>query len=161
MEPRPISRPPVDPASRRAFGRPSGVTGAFLAEDQIRDQGEFTPTNQAPDPVLAEAFGRPGGARDSLQRHPADAGALDAERAGDSGQPADPWRDPAAVPSLGAPPYAPPPPMVSNAPVGKLGVRDVLFGRRVSPVALVILTLIALVIGTLGGVVGRKTAEVV
>jgi S1-C subfamily serine protease len=35
------------------------------------------------------------------------------------------------------------------------------FGRRVSTVALVILVLIALVIGALGGVVGRKTAEVV
>ncbi|MGB8406944.1 MAG: serine protease, partial [Mycobacterium sp.] len=89
MQPRPVSRPPVDPASARAFGRPSGVTGAFLAEDKMRDQGEFTPTNQAPDPVLAEAFGRPGSARDSLQRHPADVGALDAERtAGESDIPA-------------------------------------------------------------------------
>ncbi|MEZ0051721.1 S1-C subfamily serine protease [Mycobacterium sp. MAA66] len=162
MQPRPVSRPPVDPASARAFGRPSGVTGAFLAEDKMRDQGEFTPTNQAPDRVLAEAFGRPGGARDSLQRHPADAGALDAERtAGESDIPADPWRDPQAVPSLGAPALDRPAPVMVAAPVGKLGVRDVLFGRRVSTVALVILILIALVIGALGGVIGRKTAEVV
>jgi S1-C subfamily serine protease len=40
-------------------------------------------------------------------------------------------------------------------------VRDVLFGGRVSYLALVTLALIALLIGTLGGVVGRKTAEVV
>ena len=162
MEPRPVSRPPVDPASQRAFGRPSGFKGAFLATDQIRDQGEYTPTNQAPDPVLAEAFGRPGGVRDSLQRHPADAGALDAERhADDADEPADPWRDPSATPSLGAPAFAQPAPIIVNAPVGKLGVRDVLFGRKVSTVALVILILIALVIGALGGVIGRKTAEVV
>lgn len=162
MQPRPVSRPPVDPASARAFGRPAGFTGAFLGEDQIRDQGEFTPTNQAPDPVLAEAFGRPGGARDSLQRHPADEGALEAERAAaESGQPADPWRDPEAVPSLGSPAFVPPPPVMMTGPVGKLGVRDVLFGQRVSAAALVILILIALVIGVLGGVVGRKTAEVV
>jgi S1-C subfamily serine protease len=162
MQPRPVSRPPVDPASQRAFGRPSGFTGPFLDEGQIRDQGEFTPTNQAPDPVLAEAFGRPGGARDSLQRHPVDSGALEAERtAGEPDEPADPWRDPEAVPSLGAPAFTQPAPTVATGPIGKLGVRDVVFGRRVSTVALVILVLIALVIGALGGVVGRKTAEVV
>ena len=44
---------------------------------------------------------------------------------------------------------------------GKLGVRDVLFGRKVSYLALAVLLLIALVIGLVGGVIGRKTAEVV
>ena len=67
LAPRPVTRTPVDPASQRAFGRPEGFAGSFLAEDQIRNQGEYTPTNQAPDPVLAEAFGRPGGGVDSLQ----------------------------------------------------------------------------------------------
>ncbi|MDH6244567.1 trypsin-like peptidase domain-containing protein [Mycobacterium sp. OTB74] len=160
LEPRPVSRPPVDPTSQRAFGRPAGFTGSFLGTDQVRDQGEFTPTNQAPDPVLAEAFGRPSSATDSLQRHPADAGALEAERNGDESA-ADPWRDPSAVPSLGAPAMAKPQPAYIQAPVGKLGVRDVVFGRKVSVPALVILALLALVIGVLGGVVGRKTAEVV
>ena len=47
------------------------------------------------------------------------------------------------------------------ANVGKLGVRDVLFGGRVSYVALAVLAIIALVIGFAGGWVGRKTAEVV
>ena len=41
------------------------------------------------------------------------------------------------------------------------GVRDVLFGGRVSYVALAVLAIIALVIGFAGGWVGRKTAEVV
>ena len=45
--------------------------------------------------------------------------------------------------------------------MGKLGVRDVLFGGKVSYVALAILAVIALVIGFAGGWVGRKTAEVV
>ncbi len=45
--------------------------------------------------------------------------------------------------------------------MGKLGVRDVLFGGRVSYVALAVLAIVALVIGFAGGWVGRKTAEVV
>ena len=161
LAPRPVTRTPVDPASQRAFGRPEGFAGSFLAEDQIRNQGEYTPTNQAPDPVLAEAFGRPGGGVDSLQRHPADAGALEAEGKDDDEAVADPWRDPSAAPSLGTPALPPPPPVVVAAPVGKLGVRDVLFGRKVSMTALAVLALLSLVIGILGGVVGRKTAEVV
>jgi S1-C subfamily serine protease len=163
LAPRPVSRPPVDPAATRAFGRPDGFRGSFLGADQQRDQGEYTPTNQAPDPVLAEAFGRQNGGGESLQRHPADAGALGAERDGNLGDDptADPWRDPSATPSLGTPALPKPPPVVVHGPVGKLGVRDVLFGGRVSWVALTLLAIIALVIGIAGGWVGRKTAEVV
>ncbi len=161
LAPRPVSRPPVDPASQRAFGRPNGVSGSFLGADKHRDQGEYTPKNLSPDPVLAEAFGRPYPGGDSLQRHPADAGALDAERDTDADDVDDPWRDPSAAAALGAPAAAPSAPVVVAAPQGKLGVRDVLFGRKVSVTALVILAIIALVIGALGGVVGRKTAEVV
>jgi S1-C subfamily serine protease len=40
-------------------------------------------------------------------------------------------------------------------------VRDVLFGGRVSYLALSVLAVLALLIGSVGGVVGRKTAEVV
>ncbi|MGB5150367.1 MAG: serine protease, partial [Mycobacterium sp.] len=92
LAPRPVSRPPVDQASQRAFGRPDGVAGSFLGADKHRDQGEYTPKSLAPDPVLAEAFGRPYAGGDSLQRHPADAGALDAERDTDVENAADPWR---------------------------------------------------------------------
>lgn len=45
--------------------------------------------------------------------------------------------------------------------MGKLGVRDVLFGGRVSYTALALLGITALLIGLVGGWVGRKTAEVV
>jgi S1-C subfamily serine protease len=162
LEPRPVSRPPVDPAAQRAFGRPDGVNGSFVGLDRYRDQGEYTPTNQAPDPVLADAFGRPYAGGESLQRHPADAGALEAEREGvDADQPDDPWRDPGAAAALGTPALPAPPHAPSSIGTGKLGVRDVLFGGRVSYVALTVLAIIALVIGFAGGWVGRKTAEVV
>jgi S1-C subfamily serine protease len=162
LAPRPVDRPPVDPAARRAFGRPDGVNGSFFGADKYHDQGEYTPTDQAPDPVLAEAFGRPYPGGDSLQRHPADAGALDAERDRDSAEePDDPWRDPGAAAALGTPALPKPAPAPSPAGMGKLGVRDVLFGGKVSYVALAILAVLALVIGFAGGWVGRKTAEVV
>jgi S1-C subfamily serine protease len=162
LAPRPISRPPVDPAARRAFGRPDGVDGSFVGLDNYRDQGDYTPEDLAPDPVLAEAFGRPYPGGESLQRHPADTGAIEAEReAGAPDQADDPWRDPGAPASLGTPALATPSPAPSTVQVGKLGVRDVLFGGKVSYVALAVLAIVALVIGFAGGWVGRKTAEVV
>ncbi|TRW79312.1 trypsin-like serine protease [Mycolicibacterium sp. 018/SC-01/001] len=161
LDPRPVSRPPVDPAATRAFGRPDGVRGSFLSRGQSRDQGEYAPKDQPPDPVLAEAFGRPSPGVDSLQRHPTDAGALDAERGGAADDADDPWRDPGAPVALGTPAVEQAAPVVQAAPVGKLGVRDVLFGGKVSWFALVVLGIVALVIGIAGGVVGRKTAEVV
>lgn len=161
LDPRPVSRPPVDPAAQRAFGRPSGVSGSFLGADKHRDQGEFTPKDQPPDPVLAEAFGRPYQGGESLQRHPTDAGALEAERDGDDAEQDDPWRNPGAPVALGTPAVAATAPVQTAGPTGKLGVRDVLFGGKVSVVALIVLGLIALVIGVAGGWVGRTTAEVV
>lgn len=161
LQPRPVSRPPVDPAAQRTFGRPSGVNGSFLGADKHRDQGEYAPKDQAPDPVLAEAFSRPYRGGDSLQRHPTDAGALDAERDGAGDEPDDPWRNPGAAAALGTPALTPSGPTVVAAPTGKLGVRDVLFGGRVSYVALAVLGIAALLIGVAGGWVGRTTAEVV
>ncbi|WP_308195024.1 trypsin-like peptidase domain-containing protein [Mycolicibacterium sp. F2034L] len=160
MAPRPVDRPPVDPSAQRAFGRPSGVTGSFTGVEKDRGHAEFRPTPRASDPVLAEAFGRPQPRAESLQRHPADAGALDAARHADSGAFApDPWRDPGAPASLGTPAMPPAPPATPPAPVGKLGVRQVLFGGRVSYVALAVLVLTALIIGGLGGWIGNKTAD--
>lgn len=162
LAPRPISRPPVDQASQRAFGRPDGVKGSFLGAEKHRDQGEFTPRDAAPDPVLAQAFGRPDSGGESLQRHPADAGALQAERdAQDPETVEDPWRDPGAPAVLGGPALAQQIAAPVGAPAGKLGVRDVLFGGKVSYRALAVLAVAVLVIGLMGGWVGRKTAEVV
>jgi S1-C subfamily serine protease len=166
LAPRPISRPPVDAASQQTFARPDGLQGSFVAErvrpSKYRDQGEFRPHDQPADPVLQEAFSRPAGAAETLQRHPVDAGALAAEKNGAGADgPDDPWRDPAAAAALGSPAVDTPVPQTAPGYDGKLGVRDVLFGGRVSYLALAVLLLIALLIGTLGGVIGRKTAEVV
>ena len=164
LAPRPISRPPVDPAATRTFGRPRGVDGSFVAEElrpaKYRGSGESAPTEKKSDPVLQEAFSRPYPGGESLQRHPADVGALAA--GADAGEePDDPWRDPAAAAALGTPAFDKPVRSGSVATVGKLGVRDVLFGGRVSYTALAVLAITALVIGVAGGWVGRKTAEVV
>jgi S1-C subfamily serine protease len=169
LAPRPVSRPPVDDAQRRAFGRPNGIAGSFEAEEQRPQKfsaNEYEPRDQPPDPVLAEAFGRPYLNGESLQRHPVDAGALSAEeeaRRNGSGPDAaaDPWRDPSAAAALGSPAVVPPVAPQAVLPTGKLGVRDVLFGGRVSYTALAMLAVVAVVIGLAGGWVGRKTAEVV
>jgi S1-C subfamily serine protease len=142
------------------------MLGSFVAErvrpQKYREQAEFRPHDQPADPVLEEAFSRPVGAAESLQRHPIDAGALTAEKDGAGpDEPEDPWRDPAAAAALGSPAVAPSVPRTALGYGGKLGVRDVLFGGKVSYLALAVLVLIALVIGLIGGVIGRKTAEVV
>jgi S1-C subfamily serine protease len=141
MSPRPVSRPPVDPSTQRAFGRPDGVSGAFLGHDHHRDQGEYTPTNQAPQAVLAEAFG------------PGPAPVVEAEA---TEQPNYPLADPPPAEAPTAPAAAAPP--VARR---KLGVGDILFGGKLTRVALALLAVIAIAIGLIGGWVGRKTAEVI
>ncbi|ORJ63246.1 serine protease HtrA [Mycobacterium simiae] len=166
LAPRPVSRPPVDPAARQAFGRPAGVQGSFVAErvrpQRYREQADFIPHDERRDPVLEEAFSRPDGGSESLQRHPVDAGALAAEQNGfDQDELDDPWRDPGAAAALGTPAVEPATLQTAAGFTGKLGVRDVLFGRKVSYLALAVLLAIALLIGAVGGLIGRKTAEVV
>ena len=164
LAPRPVSRPSVDPQATRTFGRPRGVEGSFVAEElrpaSLRNSEDFAPKKKTPDPVLEEAFGRPHPGGASLQRHPADAGALNGE-AGGPNAPDDPWRDPDAGAALGTPALERAAPVVIGPPPGKLGVRDVIFGGRVSYAALAVLAIAALLIGVAGGWVGRTTAEVV
>jgi S1-C subfamily serine protease len=164
LAPRPVYRPPVDPESSRAFGRPSGVDGSFVAEElrpsRFRLVDQFNPSTKPADPVLEEAFSRPSTGGESLQRHPVDAGALDA--GADATEVFDdPWRDPDAGVALGTPALQTQVTVIEGPPPGKLGLREVLFGGRVSHIALATLALLALTIGMLGGWVGRKTAEVV
>ena len=111
-----------------------------MGPDRHRDQGEYTPTNQAPEPVLAEAFG-PALAADSE-------GVATEQPGYPVGDPA-----PAEIPATraAAPPVA----------KSKLGVLDVLFGGKLTRVALTVLAVIAIAIGLAGGWVGRKTAEVI
>lgn len=129
-----------------------------MAVDSHRDRGEYIPRNIQSDPLLAEAFGRPHPGSESLQRHPVDAGALEAQKDTAPQPPEDPWRDPASPAALGAPALTRPPPPAASA--GRLGVREVLFGRQVSVKALMMLAVVALVIALAGGWVGRTTAEV-
>ena len=147
LGPRPVYRPDVDAASERVFGRPDGVTGSFTTSDAPAP-GRPAPAVRPPDPILAEAFGRPAHATESIQRDPA--AGLDTET---EANPADPWRDPNAGAHLGPP--AVPREEVAVAPPGaQTRCARVLFGSRVAPKALLALAGVALLIGLLGGLVG-------
>jgi len=147
-----LDRPPVDPESAAAFGRPDGVRGGFAAG---RDPAPPPRAGLAAPPpaALAAAFGRPDPDADPLQRPPAPAPGAGAA---DPGEPADPWRDPDSPVRLGPPPAA-----ASSAtgdPRGegaRLSLREVLFGGRVSRRALAALAVLALLVGGVGGLVGR------
>jgi S1-C subfamily serine protease len=103
------------------------------------EQDEYTPTNQEPGPVLAAAFGSSPDPDDT-----------------------DPSADPDFVAGEADPaPAAARPPAPDVKPAEKLGVRDVLFGKRLKLTAMVSLAVIAPVLGLVGGWVGRKTAEVI
>ncbi|GAB88421.1 peptidase S1 family protein [Gordonia rhizosphera NBRC 16068] len=146
----------ISPETAAVFGRPDGVRGSF---DQSPDSDRRGPAPEIapPDPVLAEAFGRPEGEADTLQRDPLAAyGVPDTP---DS--PADPWRDPESIAAMDQPALATPTQAEPTDPGPRLGVTDVLFGRRVAWHALATLGVLALLIGVFGGLVGRWTAEVV
>lgn len=151
LAPRPVYRPDIDPAAEQAFGRPSEVSGSFGPRST---PGPRPPIRIGPaDAVLAEAFGRPAGEPDSLQRGPDGAPVVTADTA-----PEDPWRDPAAPVRLGAPAQAPTAaPRPPDAP--KLTVRDVLFGERVERKALATLAALALAIGLVGGLVATAATS--
>ncbi|MBS4103858.1 serine protease, partial [Tsukamurella paurometabola] len=154
LEPRPTYRPSVSEGEQVVFGRPDGVDGAF-APEAVRSATDRGPQPQAaaPDPVLTEAFSRPPGATEALQRDPY-AGPLDPEP---EPEPEDPWRDTESIAAIGEPGVSAPPKAVPQPDPERLGVRDVLFGRRVSVRALVVLGVLALLIGLLGGAIGRIT----
>jgi len=70
-------------------------------------------------------------------------------------------RDPTAIAVLDTQPLTTEPSVASvTSKVGKLRVRDVLFGGKVSRMPLAILAIVALLLGFTGGVIGRKTAQV-
>ncbi|MDO3648034.1 S1C family serine protease [Nocardia mangyaensis] len=156
LGPRPVYRPHIDSHTARAFRRPNGQSGSFAPHDPQRPgatPADQTSTQRPPDGVLAEAFARPDGSDELLQREPG----TDQSRAAVAG-PVDPWRDPDAAARLGAP-------AVQTAPAERLPVapqltaREVLFGSRVAPKALALLAVLALAIALVGGLVGRITAE--
>ncbi|MET9213306.1 MULTISPECIES: S1C family serine protease [unclassified Nocardia] len=157
LGPRPVYRPHIDSHTAHAFRRPNGQTGSFAPHDPQRtgpaDAADQLVSQRPPDGVLAEAFSRPEGSDELLQREPGS----DEPRTVVAG-PVDPWRDPAAAARLGAPAVETPEP--ERLPVApKLTAREVLFGSRVAPKALALLAVLALGIAVLGGLVGRITAE--
>nr|WP_040405671.1 trypsin-like peptidase domain-containing protein [Amycolatopsis nigrescens] len=170
LMPRPVAQPAVDPAQAATFGRPRGVTGAFdrLYAPDARNGKEAEGVTLAPPPPesLAEAFSRPQdtpGVR--LQRPRDDNGSGPGGNGAEPplwSAPADPWRDPGAGAVLGSPALR------TDAaddedeerPKGALlSLPEVLFGRRVKPVALGLLGVVALLVGALGGLVGWWLAD--
>ena len=165
LAPRPISRPPVDPQASRAFGRPNGVDGSFVPEEvrpaKFRDEVEFSPRTSRPTRSSARRSVGPTRAATRcsaipptpVRSTPSEDGADDAD---------DPWRDPAAAAALGTP-------AVDEADAGRRRRpgRQARRARRAVRRPGVLRrrwrcsAIIALVIGLVGGWVGRKTAEVV
>lgn len=176
LQPRPVQRMRVDPTQAAVFGRPREVTGSFAGRSQRRTDARIR-TAPPPDPALADAFSRPAGAPDSLQRGAPAAtgsvatgsvatgsvatGSVATGTAGMDTEP-DPWRDTGSRAHLGAPALVEPSSgdVASKPPVEKLGARELLLGSRVRPAALVLLTVVTLAVGAVGGLIGRGTAEI-
>lgn len=179
MTPRPVQRPDVDPAQSAVFGRPSGVEGSFdpssetppaasppAASPPPGSQARPEPRSAPPPPEsLAQAFGRPSDSGELVQRAPAERGRSGNGRGEEhfwtTGGYRDPWRDPAAGAALG-PPAQPEPDRAEESPSEtgpRLSAREVLFGRRVRPRSLAALAAVAVLLGLVGGFLGRITAE--
>jgi S1-C subfamily serine protease len=157
----------VDPTAAGAFGRPDGVTGSFAPDDTHADavrDGEAirrVEANPPPHHALASAFGRPAGTAVDLQRPPGQRDEPDEpEPFWAGGAARDPWRDPAAPARLGPPAVSAPETNHVERPEGaRLSVRELLFGKRVKPSALALLGVIALLIGAVGGLVGKWASD--
>ncbi|MGQ0577008.1 MAG: S1C family serine protease [Pseudonocardia sp.] len=164
LAPRPLERPSVDPSAAAVFARPDGAQIGF---DDPPPRAATLPVAVPPPPTaLAYAFGRPVDAVVPLQRPPGSAAVHPPvpeslwTSTGAAKNGSDPWRDPGSHAGLGPPPPAPASPATAAAPEGaRLSVRELLFGRRVHPRALALLGAVALLVGALGGIVGRVTAE--
>jgi S1-C subfamily serine protease len=160
LGPRPLDRPAVDPGIAEVFGRPAGVSGGFATP---AGHAPATPTSLAPPApaALAGAFGRPEPGVESLQRAPSPDTAPDGDDplwGTDTDR--DPWRNPDSTVELGRP--AASGEATAAAPRGegaRLSLREVLFGQRVQPQALIVLAVVAVLVGAVGGLVGRLTAE--
>ncbi|TLW89658.1 PDZ domain-containing protein [Saccharomonospora piscinae] len=169
LRPRPLARPSVDPASAATFGRPEGVEGSFdLLRGPDTHGRPASPRSAPPPQSLTEAFGRQPGDEEVLLQRPEGQNTDGASPGpgGDDDEPLwtaddDPWRDPAAPAVLGKPALrdgaaADSDPQRPTGPL--LSLPEVLFGRRVKPVALALLAIIALAIGAGGGAVGWAIA---
>jgi S1-C subfamily serine protease len=157
LGPRPLERPEVDPGTAAVFGRPEGVANGFA--DGGRRPARAT-GSAPPAPALVSAFGKPDSATATLQRPPTPIGrpAADPDPLWDRGE-ASPWRDPESAVGLGPPAGGEPEDDTERGEGARLSLRELLFGRRVQVRALLVLGVVALLIGAVGGLVGRFTAE--
>lgn len=146
LSPRPVHRPSVSTAEQDTYARPTGIDGSF-------DAATVTTTPQLPlirpvDAFTTDAFGRPDGAADSIQRPPQSA-LPQAPVA-----PADPWRNPATPMHLGTPAVAAEETPAPTEPAPRLSLRTVLLGEHVSwrqaGAAVAALILVAGVAGFIG-----------
>ncbi|MDQ3406217.1 MAG: trypsin-like peptidase domain-containing protein, partial [Actinomycetota bacterium] len=162
--PRPLDRPSVDPSAAAVFGRPVGVDGAFSPKSTPSSPlNDLKSTPPAPE-ALANAFGRPASQSDVvLQRPPGAVGAADRENPLWAGDIQDPWRDPAAGAIIGPPALErtpdEAPKQLKSGDGALLSLPEVLFGRRVKPLALVVLGVVALLVGAVGGLAGWFVAR--
>ena len=164
LGPRPLVHPPVDPGAAAAFGRPSGVEGAFSPRSPQQPVLGELKTAPPPPEALASAFGRPEGNQEVLQRPPADEHGANGVDPWDPDAAHDPWRDPSAGAIIGPPAVGPEKTDDGDKPAAKpaaqlLSLPEVLFGRRVKVSALVFLAVFALVIGAGGGVAAYFLAD--
>ncbi|MGH3869894.1 MAG: trypsin-like peptidase domain-containing protein [Pseudonocardiaceae bacterium] len=164
---KPAQRAAVDPAAARVFGRPDGVHGAFAAPVGRSQRGSIGAAEGVPAAPCSEelAFGKPSGSVERLQRPPGHDGGRRPQRSDDDfwpqGAGRDPWRDPWAAAVLGAPAVAEPhpDPGAPPRPGARLSLQEALFGRQLSRRALALLGAIVLLVGGVGGFVGRLTAD--
>lgn len=165
LTPRPVHRPTVDAAQAAVFGRPHGVHGSFDQTHRRSATGQGVRRAPPPPEALTEAFGPSSHDREPLQRAPGEPPLVPEHppeqqfwsEHGDS----DPWRSPSSAAVLGPPALAveTPDEPTEPEPGPLLSVREVLFGRRVRPRSLLVLGLVAILIGAVGGVIGRFTAD--
>lgn len=159
LGPRPVLRPPVDPGQADVFRRPDGLRGAFSAP---ADRPPVQQTPVPPDPEWAGAFSRPEGESAVLQRPPWPRRSTENGRSPLWTGSGDPWRDPSAGATIGPPALAEDDPAADHAtrlPGPRLSLPEVLLGRRVKPMALIVLGLVALLIGAAGGLIGWSLAS--
>jgi putative serine protease PepD len=99
--------------------------------------------------LVVDAFGRPAGSVETLNRPPVLA-AIEADPA-----PGDPWRDPRTGVVLGAPAEEPDVvPAPEPEPAQRYTLRQALFERRLRPSSLIAVVVVALLVGAVGGAVG-------
>ncbi len=162
----PVPRPAVDPTAAQVFGRPPGVRGTFADQQGVTRRAWASAT--VPPEAEAAAFGKPPDCVEQLQRPPGSNGVgRYAELPGQDafwprGAARDPWRDPSAAAVLGAPALRRGHGQTdeTSRPGARLSLAEVLFGGRVSNRALVALVGVVLLVGGVGGLIGRLTAEV-